>query len=103
MSHFLSVKVLYHRMLKYSIMTGCVLDGRGAGVEVLIGSRIVMSGFGAHPTPYPMCSEVLFQAVMQFFKFHFHFKPECDHTSPTSAKVKKTWIYTFTSTYAFLA
>jgi hypothetical protein len=49
------------------------------------------TGSGAHPASYPM------GAVVK--------RPgrEADHSPPTSAEVKNTWIYTSTPPYAFMA
>jgi hypothetical protein len=69
-------------------------DGRGVGVRVPVGSRIftspiVQTGSGVHPTSYTMGTVVLLPGVKL---------PggEVDHSLPTSAEVKKMWIYTST-------
>jgi hypothetical protein len=48
--------------------------------------RIVQTGSGAHPASYPMCTGGSFPGVKQQ-------EHEADHSSQTSAEVKKTWIY----------
>jgi hypothetical protein len=78
------------------IATGYGLDDRGVGVRVPIGSRIfskrsVQTGSGAHPASYPMGTGVKRQGR------------EADHSLPTSAEVKKTWIYTSIPLYVFMA
>jgi hypothetical protein len=52
----------------------------------------VQTGFGAHAAPYLMGTGwggALYPVVKQPGR-------EADHSSPTSAEVKKTWIYTST-------
>jgi hypothetical protein len=52
---------------------------------------IVQTGSGAHPRTYPMPYPEV--------KLLGH---EADQSSPSSAEVKKTWIYNTTSSYAFM-
>jgi hypothetical protein len=53
--------------------------------------QIVQTGSEVHPTSYPMCTRGSFPGG------------KVDHSPPTSAEVKKMWIYTSTPTYAFMA
>jgi hypothetical protein len=50
---------------------------------------VVQTGSGAHPTSYPMGTGGPFPEV----KRQGH---EADHSPPTSAEVKKMWIYIHT-------
>jgi hypothetical protein len=52
--------------------------------------RVFQTGSGSHPASYPMNTAIKRQ------------KREADHSPLTSADVKKTWIYTPTSSYAFM-
>jgi hypothetical protein len=45
----------------------------------------------AHPDSYPMGTG------------GFSLGREADHSPPTSAEVKRIWVYTYISTYAFIA
>jgi hypothetical protein len=58
--------------------------------------QIVQNGSEVHPTSYPMGTGALSPGVKRP-------RREVDHSPPTSAEVKKMWIYTSTSTYAFMA
>jgi hypothetical protein len=51
---------------------------------------------GVHPTSYTMGTGGSFPGVKQPGR-------EADHSPPTSAEVKKMWIYTSTPPYAFMA
>jgi hypothetical protein len=53
--------------------------------------HVVQTGSAAHTAIYPMGTGGSFP------------KRENDHSPPTNAKVKKTWIYTSTAPYAFMA
>jgi hypothetical protein len=53
--------------------------------------HVVQTGSGAHPTSNPMGTGGSLPSG------------EADHSPPTNAEVKKTWIYTFTTPYAFVA
>jgi hypothetical protein len=68
------------------IETGYRLDGLGVGVRVSIG---LQTGSGAYPASYPVGTDALSSRVN---------RPErdADHSPPTGAGVKKTWIYTST-------
>jgi hypothetical protein len=52
-------------------------------------SSRLQTGFGAHPSSYPMGTGAFSPAVKQS-------RPEADHSPRTSAEVKKTWAYTST-------
>jgi hypothetical protein len=78
------------------ITTGYRLD-----VRVAVGSRmtflhIVQTCTEVHITSYPMGTEGSFSGVKRQGR-------EADHSPPTSAEVKKTWIYTSTPAHAFIA
>jgi hypothetical protein len=51
---------------------------------------------GVHPTSYTMGTVGFFPGVMRPGR-------EADHSPPTSAEVKKVWIYTSTPPYSFMA
>jgi hypothetical protein len=54
------------------------------------------TGSGAHPFSYAMGSRGLSWGVTRQ-------RREADHSPPTSTEVKKTWIYTSTTSNAFMA
>jgi hypothetical protein len=78
------------------------LDDRGVGVRVPVGPRIFPSPrrtgplWGA-PSLLSNGYRGLFPRGVQ------RLGREADHSSPTSAEVKKTWIYTSTTPYVFMA
>jgi hypothetical protein len=80
------------------IAAGYVLDDRGVGVRVPVGSRILTSPYlpdrlwGAPNLLSNGHRAALFQGVKRQGR-------ETDHSAPISAEVKKTWIYTFTLPY----
>jgi hypothetical protein len=77
--------------------TGYGLDDRGVGVRVPVGSRIFSSP--RRPDRLWGPSSLLsnrYQVVNQPGR-------EADHSPPTSAEVKKMWIYTSTTPHAFTA
>jgi hypothetical protein len=85
------------------MVTGYGLDDRGVGVRVPVGSRIFFPrhpdrfwGPQKHPVSYPMVPGDLSPGVKRS-------RREADHSPPTSAEVKKMWIYTSTPLYAFMA
>jgi hypothetical protein len=69
--------------------TGYGLDDRNIALHV------VQTGSGVHPT-YPMGTGGSFPGVKRQGR-------ETDHSPSTSAEVKKTWIYTSTPPYIFMA
>jgi hypothetical protein len=56
----------------------------------------LQTGSGAHPDSFPMGTEALSPGVKRPGR-------DADYSPPTSAENKKTWIYTFTPPYAFMA
>jgi hypothetical protein len=84
------------------IATGYRLDDRGVGVQVPVGVRICTSP--RHPDrlwgPPNLLSNGYRGALSPGVKWPVR---EADHSTPTSAEVKKMWIYTFTPLYAFMA
>jgi hypothetical protein len=73
---------------------GSVLESRwGQEFSFL---HVVQAGSGAHPASYPMGTGALSPGVKRSGR-------EADHSTPTSAEVKKTWVYTSTPPYAFMA
>jgi hypothetical protein len=75
--------------------TGYGLGNRGVGVRVPVESTSSRSAV-VHPTSYPMCAVGSFPGVKQWGH-------ETNHSPPASAKVKKMWICTSISPYAFMA
>jgi hypothetical protein len=65
------------------------------GQELLL-LHVVQTGSGVHPTSYTMGTGSSFPWVKRPGR-------EADHSPPTSAEVKKMWIYTSTPPYAFMA
>jgi hypothetical protein len=82
------------------IATGYGLDGRRVGVRVPVGARIFSTS--SRPVLGPIQPPILWvpRALSLEVK-----RPgrETDHSPSTSAEVKKTWIYTSTPPYAFMA
>jgi hypothetical protein len=84
------------------IVTGYGLDDqRGREFESREGKRfsllhIVQTGSGVHPTSYKMGTGGSFPGIKRQGR-------ETDHSPPTSAEVKKMWIYTSTPPYLFMA
>jgi hypothetical protein len=81
------------------IATGYVLDDRGDGVGVPVGSRIFSTLF----RPALRAAQPPIQWVTQAPSLEVK-RPEREayHSPPTSAEVKKTWIYTSTPPYVFI-
>jgi hypothetical protein len=81
--------------------TGYGLDDRGVRVRIPVGSRIPFST-SSRPTLGPTQPPIQWVpgALSPGVK-----RPGCeaDHSAPTSAEVKKMWIYTSTPPYAFMA
>jgi hypothetical protein len=57
--------------------------------------HVIQTGSGAHSASYPMGTRGTFPRVKQPGR-------EADHSSPTSSKVKKMWLYTSTPLYIFM-
>jgi hypothetical protein len=76
--------------------TGYGLDDRGVGVRVPLGSRIFSYPRRPDRLWGPMGTGGFSPGVKRQGR-------EADHSPPTSAEVKKMWLYTFTSPYAFMA
>jgi hypothetical protein len=78
------------------------LDNRGVKVGVPVEGQefsllhIVQTGFRTHPASYPMGTRVSFSPGVK--------RPEREgeHSPPTSAEIKKTWVYTSTAPYIFM-
>jgi hypothetical protein len=75
-------------------VTGYGLDDRGTLEFSLL--HAVKTDSEVHPTSYPMGNGGSSPGVKRHVR-------ETDHSSPTSAEVKKTWMYTSTPPYAFMA
>jgi hypothetical protein len=56
----------------------------------------VQTGFGVRPVSYQVGTGAVSPGIKQPER-------EADHSPPTCAEVKKTWIYTTTPPYAFMA
>jgi hypothetical protein len=86
-----------HRI--FGIAAGYGLDDKKVGVRVTVGSRfflhVVQTGSRDHLVSYPMGTRALSTELNL---------PECDadHSTPTNAKVKKTWIYTSIPPYVLM-
>jgi hypothetical protein len=82
------------------IVTGYRLDEGGVRVQVLVGSIILSTSsrpiLGPTQPPIQWALGALLPDVKQPGR-------EADHSPPTSAEVKKTWIYTSNFPYAFMA
>jgi hypothetical protein len=82
------------------IATGYGMEDRGrSSSPVMVKDsllHVVQTGSGAQPASYPKSTGGYFPGV----KRPGH---EADNTSPTSAEVKKMWIYTSTPAYVFMA
>jgi hypothetical protein len=82
------------------IATGYGLDGRGVRVRVPVGARIFFmssrSVLGLAQPPVQWVPGALSQGVKRPER-------EADHSPSASAEVKKTWIYTSTPPYFFMA
>jgi hypothetical protein len=80
------------------IATGYRLDDRGVGVRVPVGSRIF--SMSSRPALGSTQHPIQWLPVVLWVKRPGH---EADHTTPTSAEVKKMWIYTSAPPYALMA
>jgi hypothetical protein len=76
------------------------MDNPVVGVRVQVGSRFSSSRradrFWVHPAFYTLRSEAFSRAVKRPGR-------EADHSPPTTAEVKKMWIYKSTPPYVFMA
>jgi hypothetical protein len=76
------------------------LGDRAVGVRIPEGSRDFTSLYRQDQrwgTPSLLSIEYL-----GFFNGVKHPRREADHSTPTSAEIKKTWIYTSTPSYVFM-
>jgi hypothetical protein len=80
------------------IATAYRLDDRGVEVRVPVGSRIFTSPPALRSTQPPI--QWIPGALSPGVKRP---RREADHSPPTSTEVKKTWVYTSTPRYAFMA
>jgi hypothetical protein len=84
------------------IVLGYGLDNWGSRVRFPAGAgnfslhHRVQNGSGAHPASYAMGSRGYFRGVKRPGR-------EADHQPPSSTEVNKTWSYTSTSQYVFMA
>jgi hypothetical protein len=80
----------------FGLATGYGVDERGVGIEVLVESYIYF---------YTSSRQALrsTQSLIQWVPGVMRQGREADHSHPTSAEVKKMWIYTSTPSYAFMA
>jgi hypothetical protein len=81
------------------IATGYGLDGREVGVRVLVRSKMFSSP--RHPDQFWGPPSLLFNGYRGFSPGIKRPGREADHSPPTSANVKNTWIHTSTPPYAF--
>jgi hypothetical protein len=65
------------------------------GQEFLL-LHIIQTNSGVYPNSSPMGTRVLSPGVKRQGR-------EADHSSPTSGEIKKTWMYTSTPSYIFMA
>jgi hypothetical protein len=75
------------------IATDYGLDGRGVGVRVPVGPRLL---FSPRRPSYPMSTWDSFPGVKWLGR-------EADHLPPISAEVKNAWVYTSNPPYVFMA
>jgi hypothetical protein len=83
------------------IATGYGLNYQWVRVRILVRARIFTSSCRPdrprfHPTSYPVVPGALSPRVKRP-------RREADHLPPTSAEVKKTWMYTSNPPYVFMA
>jgi hypothetical protein len=84
------------------IATGYGLDDREFGVRVPVGSRIFTSQRHSDLLRGPL--NLLYNGYLGGFSPEVKRpRSETNHSPPTSAEVKKIWIYTSTPPYAFMA
>jgi hypothetical protein len=93
---------LWRRDSSVGIETGYGLDDRGVGVPVPGGTRIFCSQqrpdrlWGPTHPPIQWVTVALSTGLKRLGR-------ESDHSPPTSAEVKKMWIYTSTPPYTFIS
>jgi hypothetical protein len=102
---WISVRVILVCRSRYSAVgmtTGYGHDHGGVGVRVPVWSRIFLFSTSSRPVLGPTQSPIRWVpgALSPEVK---RMGREADHWSPTSTKVKKTWIYISTPPYAFIA
>jgi hypothetical protein len=90
-------KTVWRRNSSVGIATGYRLNDRGVGVRVPVGSKIFSS------SRRPDRLWVSTQPPIQWVSGVKRPGREADHSLPTAAEVRKTWVYTSTPTYAFMA
>jgi hypothetical protein len=77
------------------IATCYELDDLGVGVRVPVRSSYHPDWLWGHPASYPMGAGTFSRGVKRQGR-------EADHSPPSSAEVKKTWIYTSTPPYVYM-
>jgi hypothetical protein len=82
------------------VATGYGLDDREVGVRAPVGARIF--SFPCHPDRLWDRPNLLYNGYRGFFPGLKRQGLEADHSSPTSAEIKKMWIYTSTPPYTFM-
>jgi hypothetical protein len=85
--------MVYLMTLSGCIATGYGLDGLGVGVRVPVGSRIFSPASRPALGPIQPPNQWVARALSPGVKWQGR---EDEHSPPTSAKVKKMWIYTST-------
>jgi hypothetical protein len=85
-------QIIRSRSSAVPIATGYGLDDRGFGVRVPLGSRIFSSPCRLDRLWGPL--SLLSNAYRGSFPGVKQQRREADHSPPTTAEVKKTWIYT---------
>jgi hypothetical protein len=94
--------IIWSRDSSVGIAAGYGLDDWGGGssspgrVKKFSLLHIVQTGSGVHPTSYKMGTGGSYPGLKRQGR-------ETDHSSPTSAEVKKMWIYTSIPPYVFMA
>jgi hypothetical protein len=102
-SVFTFLPVLYAGRSRDSVVgiaTGYELDGRVVGVRVPIGARIFSTASRPAQGPIRPPIQWVREALSPGVKRQ---RREADHSPSTSGEVKKMWIYTPTTPYAFMA
>jgi hypothetical protein len=78
------------------IVNGYGLDDRGVRIRITVGSKNFLSSMLSRPDLGPAHSPI------QWVQGVKRPEREVNHSTLTSAEVKKTWIYTCTPPYAFI-